>query len=340
MADCKTTHTQSACCSLSAPQSTSDELTFQDWLGAVKVRCGIGRMSYMVQPGLWTIGNPTKQSPVLVTANYKLTFDMLRKELSGLNAWILVLDTKGVNVWCAAGKGTFGTDELVSKIHSTRIQEHASTQTIIVPQLGAPGIRATEVAEQTGFKVVFGPVRAKDLLPFLNAGQVATATMRQVNFPLIDRLVLVPMELIPSLSHLLYVFSIMFLYNSILGPAFQVADAIIVVGTIVAATIIGPMALPILPTKWFSLKGAFCGLAWCALAYTLGLSTGMPYVAITGYFLSAVSYAAYLLFNFTGSTTFTSPSGVLKEMNRGMPAFAVSGAVGILLVFIGKVIGG
>jgi len=36
--------------------------------------------------------------------------------MPGRNLWILILDTKGVNVWCAAGKGTFGTEELVFRI--------------------------------------------------------------------------------------------------------------------------------------------------------------------------------------------------------------------------------
>src|SRR3990172_2220623 len=88
----------------------STELSRGDRLNAVKVRWGIGRMKYQVPPGLYAVGQPDRTSPVLVTANYKLTFDRLRSRLSEINAWILVLDTKGINVWCAAGKGTFGTE--------------------------------------------------------------------------------------------------------------------------------------------------------------------------------------------------------------------------------------
>ncbi len=50
---------------------------------------------------------------MLVSGNYKLSFDHLRGSLAGRDAWILVLDTHGINVWCAAGKGLFGTDEVV-----------------------------------------------------------------------------------------------------------------------------------------------------------------------------------------------------------------------------------
>ena len=77
-----------------------------DLFSTFYVRCGIRRHRYTVSPGLYAIGNPDKDSEVLVTANFKLTCDMLRKQLNGISAWILVLDTKGINVWCDAGKGT------------------------------------------------------------------------------------------------------------------------------------------------------------------------------------------------------------------------------------------
>ena len=77
---------------------TSTELTVSDILGTWKARWGINRMNYKVEPGLYCIGKPDSNSPVLVTANYKMSFDMLRKELNGIDAWILVLDTKGINV--------------------------------------------------------------------------------------------------------------------------------------------------------------------------------------------------------------------------------------------------
>ena len=89
-----------------------------DRLGIWKVRWGIGRMHYTVPPGLYALGDPGPGSEVLVTANYRMTFDLLRRAAGDLDAWILVLDTGGINVWCAAGKGTFGTGELIlSLIH-------------------------------------------------------------------------------------------------------------------------------------------------------------------------------------------------------------------------------
>jgi len=135
---------------------TSSQLTFQDKLGAWKARWGINRMNYKVEPGLYSLGNPDENSPVLVTANYKLTFDSLRKELSGLDAWILVLDTKGINVWCAAGKGTFGTTELVNRLLVVQLEKFVAHRTLILPQLGAPGVSAHELQSLPGSRLFMG----------------------------------------------------------------------------------------------------------------------------------------------------------------------------------------
>ena len=123
----------------------------RDVANAVLVRIGVNRNNYKVSPGLYAAGNPDQDSEVLVTANYKLTFDVLRKELQGLNIWILVLDTNGVNVWCAAGKKTFSTTELVKRIEMTNLDRLVSHKRLILPQLGATGVSAAN--REKGFRV-------------------------------------------------------------------------------------------------------------------------------------------------------------------------------------------
>ena len=174
-------------------QRVATTLRFEDRLGAWKARWGIGRMSYVVQPGLYAVGSPTSESLVFVSANYKMSFDRLRSQLTGRDGWIMVLDTEGINVWCAAGKGTFGTDEIVKRAEATRLAEVVSHRTLVLPQLGAH-----EVKRRTGCRVVYGPVRAQDLPAFLDAGMKATPEMRRVRFPIRDRIVLVPVELVMS----------------------------------------------------------------------------------------------------------------------------------------------
>ena len=114
-----------------------------------------------VDPGLYAVGHPTPESPVLVSANYKMSFDRLRSQLTGLTHGCLVLDTRGVNVWCSAGKGTFGTDEIVGRVRANRLGEIVSHRTLVVPQLGAPGVAAHQVKNRCGFRVVYGPVQGR-----------------------------------------------------------------------------------------------------------------------------------------------------------------------------------
>lgn len=182
--------------SVGAIATIAAKLSFQDILGTWKARWNINRMDYQVPPGLYAVGNPEATSPVLVTANYKMSFDRLRQELDGLGLWILVLDTKGINVWCAAGKGTFGTAELVNRISLVKLAEVVTHRKLILPQLGAPGVSAHEVLKNSGFKVIYGPVRAEDVREFLENGMNATPEMREVRFGIMDRLVLTPIELV------------------------------------------------------------------------------------------------------------------------------------------------
>jgi len=116
----------------------SSELTTQDRWGTFSVRWGIGRMNYKVDPGLYALGEPNPDSPVLITANYKLSFDALRSALPGRNLWILVLDTDGINVWCAAGKGTFSTEELADRIESSGLERIVSHRRLKFLSLARP----------------------------------------------------------------------------------------------------------------------------------------------------------------------------------------------------------
>jgi acetyl-CoA decarbonylase/synthase complex subunit gamma len=172
-------------------------------------------MNYKVDPGLYALGKPDDQSPVLVTANYKMSFDNLREAFPGRDAWILVLDTLGINVWCAAGKGTFGTKELVARLESSSLAHIVSHRKVILPQLAGPGVSAHLVQKLSGFKVIYGPIRAVDLPAFLDAGMKATPSMRLKTFTTWERAVLVPVELVGALKAALVVLPIFFLIDSL-----------------------------------------------------------------------------------------------------------------------------
>jgi len=183
---------------------TSSRLSLFDHLDHISARMGFRRMNHTVVPGIYRLGNPGPGSPVFATANYTLSFDALRSNLKGTDSYILVLDTMGVNVWCAAGKGTFGSGELIHRIDSTGLKDIISHRTIILPQLGAPGIEAHKVEEVSGFKLKYGPVCAADIVQYLKLGKT-TEEMRRVRFRMTDRLALIPVEFVHALIPLVIV---------------------------------------------------------------------------------------------------------------------------------------
>jgi len=322
-------------------------LRLLDHLGAWRVRWAIKRMSYRVEPGLCAVGSPGPDSPVLVSANYKLSFDRLRSRLSGVSAWILVLDTQGVNVWCSAGKGTFGTDELVRRIEQYGLVEWTAHRAVIVPQLGAPGVAAHEVKKRTGVQVVYGPVRAEDLPAFLKANMTATPEMRQVRFPLSDRLVLAPVELVLSVKWALLLAACLFVLAGLGRGGYSLVrlahvggfSAALLLVAYVGSVVFTAILLPWLPGRAFSLKGV-----WIGILLDLGLTCYewfCPGVlgsgwSRTGWFLLIPAVSSFMAMNFTGVTTFTSISGVRRDVRMGAPLQAVAAMLGLVLWLVGR----
>jgi acetyl-CoA decarbonylase/synthase complex subunit gamma len=314
------------------------ELTGADKWGNTKVRLGIGRDNYKVEPGLYAVGNPDNQSAVLVSANYKLSFDTLRKELKGLNAWILVLDTRGINVWCAAGKGAFGTTELAGRIETSGLTEIVAHRKLIVPQLGAVGVSAHQVKKRSGFSVSYGPVRARDIPGFLENGLNASPEMRRVRFSFFDRMQVMPVEMVQGFRYFLITALVFFVIAGFTAgeETFRWTGGIYALVNLLlaylAGTMIGPLLLPWLPGRSFSVKGMFAALLVFVLAFFTTLP-GNQAVEIMAWWLMMTSLASFLVMNFTGASTYTSLSGVKKEMKIAIPIQA-SGAIAGVLTWI------
>ena len=312
-------------------KSTSSDITLANHWDHLLARSGVKRNEHLIEPGLYTLGETTKDSPVFVSANYTLSFDALRSALTGIDAYILVLDTKGINVWCAAGKKTFGTDELVRRIEAVKLHDIVNHRLLIVPQLGATGVSAREVRARSGFKVEFGPVRAADLPDYLKTHQ-ATEEMRRVNFTILDRIVLIPVEL----KHFLPIL-IALIILSLLG-GFIVAAAAIT--AILSGLVLFPFFLPWIPTKDFSTKGFMIG-GLMALPFALNAFYSMTDEAMwlrygwaLTYMLIMPTITAFLALNFTGSTTFTSVTGVKREIFSYVQKMAWLFGIGIILIIV------
>jgi hypothetical protein len=324
---------------------TTSALTRADRWDHILARLGYRRMQHRVAPGLYALGKPKATSPVLVTANYRLSFDALRSALPGRDAHILVLDTQGVNVWCAAGEGTFGTEELVNRIGATGLARVVSHRRLVLPQLGAPGVAAHVVRQRSGFRVEYGPVRAADLPAYLDKGK-ATPEMRAVRFPLRDRVVLAPMELVQSFLPMLGIAVVLYLCLGLWGAVGAVA-------AVWAGALLFPILLPWLPTREFTAKGLILGAPIAlAVAYAVWHAaqgpSAAPWPALArwagplGLLLGMPAVTAYLALNFTGATPITSQSGVAREMRkylRVLVGMAGLGAISIIAAGVSRLMG-
>jgi hypothetical protein len=321
---------------MSEIMTTTSEITITNRRDHRLARLGWDRMGHKVVPGLYRLRSPTPNSPVFVTCNYSLSFDALRSALADMDAYIMVLDTKGINVWCAAGKGTFGTEEVIKRIEETGLKEAVQQRTIILPQLGAPGVNANEVKRRSGFKVEYGPVLASDIKEYMK-GHEATAEMRRMRFPLRDRMVLVPVEIVNYLRFWLPAALLMLLVGGLFGGLAVLIFAVF-------GLVLFPMLLPYLPTREFSSKGLILGALGGSLFVLLQVQFGGLVLNVPGIIVAVAEVLlmappiAYVALNFTGSSPIASRTGVRREIFRYIPIFVIMLLIGAVLIAIATLV--
>lgn len=187
-----------------------------------------------VEPGLVEIGNPDENSPVFLTCNYDLTVRRVIKQLKGLDCYLLIAPTKGINVWCASCGDDFNEHSVISVIKITDINERVKYRVLIAPQLSAPGINIEKVREETGWKIRFGPVYAKDIPEYIKSGFKKTKEMRTVKFDAKNRLEMASV----------YFFTIALIFAPILA----------------AITWFFPQLISVSPLWWILDMLGFCGI--------------------------------------------------------------------------------
>ncbi len=305
---------------------------------------GINRNNYMIKPGLYAVGSPKETSPVIVSCNYKLTFDIVRNNLKNTDCFLLILETNGVNVWCAAGKGAFGTEELLRRIKFTNLEKIVSHKVIIVPQLGASGINTIEVRKSLGYRCIFSPIKAEYLEEFIKNKFKAEDYMRKAQFSLKDRALLTPLNLIQNLKYYIISVVILLLLNFLGSPTKELSSVLkygfiqsvpFLIGLIISA-IVFPIMLPILPFRSFSLNGFILSLILSLVIIVLrtSLYLGINQVYILGYLMLLNAMMVNVSLSFTGSTNFTSFSGVVKETLWTLPSCIILSLFGLTLAIV------
>lgn len=123
-----------------------------------------------IEPGIYQSGKPDEKSPIIVTANYIYTYIKVMRSLKGIDAWVLCVDSRGINVWCAARGDDFGNKQLIEAVEATGIDKITNRKTLILPQLSAGGVAAPLISSESPdfpFNILYGPVWAKYLPKYL-----------------------------------------------------------------------------------------------------------------------------------------------------------------------------
>ncbi len=147
--------------------------------------------------GVIKIGNPNKNSPVFLTANFVLTAQRVKKALNGTDCYLLVANSRGINVWCSAAGGYFTNHDVISSLKVSGIEKLVTHRNVVLPQLAAAGIESRVISEKTGWNVIWGPVYAKDIPKFMENEFRKTPQMREVKFPLMQRIEIAVMWAFP-----------------------------------------------------------------------------------------------------------------------------------------------
>jgi NAD-dependent dihydropyrimidine dehydrogenase PreA subunit len=143
---------------------------------------------HATRTGLRKIGNPGPDSPVVLTGNYTLTVRRLVEVLAGRDAWLLVANSHGINVWCAAGGGHLTHHDVIAVLRSSGIGDQVHHRRLVLPQLAATGVERRLVRSATGWAPRWGPARLEDLPEFLDRQQRPKKRHRLMRFPLCERL--------------------------------------------------------------------------------------------------------------------------------------------------------
>ncbi|MEZ4220334.1 MAG: 4Fe-4S binding protein [Polyangiaceae bacterium] len=265
----------------------------------------LGLLPHRAPTGLLRVGAPGPDAPVLLTGNYTETVRRLRGALQGLDAWVLCANSKGVNVWCAAGGGHLTHHDVISVLRTSGVDQRVSHRELILPQLAATGVERRIITARTGWKVRWGPAQLDDLPAFLARGRRVHAAERTARFPLAERLRMASMWGGPMLALALPPLGLLLDLRVALAGA--VCIALLVTGPFVALPWLG-LRRRSTSLGLFGALGAATG-ALVLLALSSATLTHLVVLALT-----AVLFALVLSVDIAGTTPWY-PSTIGEHAN-------------------------
>jgi len=285
-------------------------------------------LPHATRPGLRRIGNPDRSSPVLVTGNFALTVRRLRDALRGRDAWLLVANSHGINVWCAAGGGHLTDHEVIAAVRASRIGDQVDHRRLVLPQLAATGVERGRIAETTGWEAVWGPARLEDLPAYLDRGGKLARGDRWMRFPAWERLEMAAMWSVPMAA----VAAIALALTA--GAAAALAGVAALALTVAALFLLLPWLRVTGWLRWPTLGGLAAVQLGIAAGALVGLSGPPATAAWIGLGATAAISMGLLAVDLAGTTPWYT-SGLIEGRDRPtleLDADACTGAADCVLV--------
>ncbi len=298
------------------------DLTWLDYVKALICWLDSFKRTYAVEPGLYYTGDKyDTDTLLLVTANYHMTVFLVVRRLRRRNVRLLVVDTDSINVWCAAGKGTFCNDAIFAQLN--RYEQHLPKDDgrlkLILPKLCLSGVNLPALRE-AGCDAIIGPVYGKDLPAYLSTEPCKDRDTDRVLFGLQSRLFTMPPGLLQTLKYSVTLLLALWVVQQIWYFALPVAG---VLGLTVVLVIAYPVCFPYLPGKWFAVKGLSLAIvvsgALCVLAAGGLVSRGNLITAV----LFTLASGMYFGQSYSGNSAVSNVTSLRKETARLLPVYVL-----------------
>jgi acetyl-CoA decarbonylase/synthase complex subunit gamma len=123
-----------------------------------------------VTEGIYEIGEPDENSPVMVTTNFALTYFIVCGEIEGskVPSWLLIMDTEGLSVLTAWSAGKFAGDDVGMFVKKCGIMDKVKHTELVIPGYAA-AIAGDAEEELPGWTITVGPREASHIPAFLKS---------------------------------------------------------------------------------------------------------------------------------------------------------------------------
>jgi ubiquinone/menaquinone biosynthesis C-methylase UbiE len=286
-----------------------------------------------IEPGIYRSGNPDNNSPIIVTANYEYTYIKVMRDLKNIDAWVLCIDSNGINVWCAARGGDFGNKQLLNAIEATGIEQITKTKTLILPQLSAGGVSVPQLPKKFPFKIKYGPVWSNKIKEYIkNKPTKKPDSMKLAKFTFTQRIR-------AGITHITFLYRKIFwlplLGLLILLLALNKANYLFWVGELAIWIILSNAIISIFfPLSKFTRKFVLKALFFGAITlFILSLLTWLIHYSVIYVLLQSLIIfwlSFFSTMSFSGYTMATSP----REIQLEYPIFRRINIILIIIVFL------